>query len=49
MRYLLESVKSLMKMKMTRYNGDIAFGRICLSISPNIHYLIDFVEYPKDL
>ena len=26
-----------------------ASGAICLSISPSMHYLIDSIEYPKDL
>ena len=30
-------------------NGDRYFGTICLSFSPSFHYLIDYVEYPKDL
>ena len=28
---------------------DRAIGAICLSISPCMHYLIDSVDYPKDL
>ena len=28
---------------------DRAIGVICLSISPSMHYLIDYFEYPKDL
>ena len=28
--------------------GDIYFGTICLAFSRSSHYLIDFVEYPKD-
>ena len=30
-------------------DGDRYFGRICLAFSPSLHYLIDYVEYPKDL
>ena len=30
-------------------DGDRAFGRICLDFSPRMHYLIDSVEYPKDI
>ena len=30
-------------------DGDRDFGTICLEFSPVLHYLIDFVEYPKDL
>ena len=29
--------------------GDRSFGIICLASSPSLHYLISFVEYPKDL
>ena len=29
--------------------GDRAFGEICLAFSPSLCYLIDSVEYPKDL
>ena len=29
--------------------GDRDFGTICLALSPILRYLIDFVEYPKDL
>ena len=28
---------------------DRAIGAICLAISPSMHYLIDSIEYPKDL
>ena len=28
---------------------DRAFGYICMVISPSMHYLIDSIEYPKDL
>ena len=30
-------------------DSDRDFGTICLTISPSLCYLIDFVEYPKDL
>ena len=30
-------------------DGDRAFGTICLTFSPRLRYLIDSVEYPKDL
>ena len=30
-------------------DGDRAFGMICMAFSPSLCYLIDFVEYPKDL
>ena len=30
-------------------DDDRAFGTICLAFSPSLHYLIDSVEYPKDL
>ena len=29
--------------------GDRAYGTICEAFSPSLCYLIDFVEYPKDL
>ena len=28
---------------------DRYFGTMCVSFSPSLHYLIDSVEYPKDL
>ena len=28
---------------------DRAIGAICLAISPCMHYLIDYVDYPKDI
>ena len=28
---------------------DRAYGIVCLGMSPNIHNLIDYVEYPFDL
>ena len=30
-------------------DGDIAFGTICLAVSPILCYLIDYVEYPKEI
>ena len=30
-------------------DGDRSFGTICLAFSPSLRYLIDSVEYPKDL
>ena len=30
-------------------DGDRAFGTIHLTFSPSLHYLIDSIEYPKDL
>ena len=30
-------------------NCDRAYGIMCLAISPNIHHLIDSVEYPFEL
>ena len=30
-------------------DGDIAYGKICEAFSSSLRYLIDFVEYPKDL
>ena len=30
-------------------DDDRDFGAICLALSPNLHYLIGSVEYPKDL
>ena len=30
-------------------DDDIDFGTICLGFSPSLRYLIDLVEYPKDL
>ena len=30
-------------------DGDITFGTICTNLSPILRYLIDSVEYPKDL
>ena len=29
--------------------GDRDFGTICLAFNPSLHYLIDYVEYPKDI
>ena len=50
MRYLLELVKSLMKSQAYWFNDyDREIGAICLAISLSMCYLIDFVEYPKDL
>ena len=28
---------------------DIDFGAMCLAISPSMHYLVDYADYPKDL
>ena len=30
-------------------DGDRYFGMICMAFYPSLHYLIDSVEYPKDL
>ena len=30
-------------------NCDRVIGAICLAISPSMHYLIDSIEYPKDI
>ena len=30
-------------------DGDGDFGAICLSLSPSLHYLIDYAKQPKDL
>ena len=30
-------------------DSDIAFGTICLALSPSLRYLIASTEYPKDL